>query len=59
MPGNVAMVRFRFLTGNPKAGVTSDPELSFDYHFSCPTKPVFVVPWDTGKVRRPVLLPHC
>lgn len=57
MPGNVAVVQFRFLTGNPEAGVTSDPEQSFDYHFSCLIKPVFVVLWDTGIIRGPVLLP--
>lgn len=34
----------------PKVGVTVDHELSFDYHFSCLTKPLFVVCWDTGKL---------
>lgn len=58
MPGIVAVVQFRFLTGNPEAGVTSDPELTFGYHFSCLSKPGSVVLWDTGNIRRPVLLLH-
>lgn len=35
----------------PEAGVTTDPELSFDYHFSCLTNPIVLVLWETGKIR--------
>lgn len=52
MPGSVAVVKFRFLIGSPEAGVTSDPELPFDYHFSCLIKRVFVILWGTGNIKK-------
>lgn len=49
------ILAFLFARTAIKAGVTIDPELSFDYHFSSLKNPIFLVLWDAGK-KRPVLL---